>query len=230
MLKIAILDEMSVEGEQIEGFLERICREEGINVDIDVYAGAKEFFRDNLDEQQYDVVYICINEKKDDLLKIVEKIHKKDDNVIVIFVYESDEAIKDIILFNVFAFIKVPMDEKFFTNVFLEVMNKIMSEKKYFVFHYKKEEFRILSRNILYFESKGRQIRVYTCDDITEVFNGKLNDVEMDLNRGKIPFIRIHQSFLVNHECIKSKSKTEVTLINGKKLPISESKRKIFDS
>lgn len=62
------------------------------------------------------------------------------------------------------------------------------------------------------------------------VFNGKLSDVEKKLENGKIPFLRIHQSYLVNYFLVKIKTKTEVTMINGVKLPISEDRKRVFNA
>lgn len=73
-----------------------------------------------------------------------------------------------------------------------------------------------------------RTINVYSRDNKTEKFNGKLSEVEERLGNGKIPFLRIHQSYLVNYHHIRSRSKTSVTLINGTKLPISEDRQKNF--
>ena len=80
----------------------------------------------------------------------------------------------------------------------------------------------------MYFESKGRQISVYVKNDDVHVFNGKLSEVEKKLNEGKIPFLRIHQSYLVNYLLIKSRTKSNITLINGINLPISEERQKEF--
>ena len=80
----------------------------------------------------------------------------------------------------------------------------------------------------MYFESSGRKISIHTKDGNVEKFNGKLLEVEEQLKGGKIPFLRIHQSYLVNYHHIRSRSKTVVTLINGTKLPISEDRRKNF--
>ena len=80
----------------------------------------------------------------------------------------------------------------------------------------------------MYFESKGRQISVYVRNDDVYVFNGKLSEVEKRLDEGKIPFLRIHQSYLVNYLLIKSRTKSNITLINGINLPISEDRQKEF--
>ena len=62
----------------------------------------------------------------------------------------------------------------------------------------------------------------------TYTFNDKLSEVEKSLENGKIPFLRIHQSYLVNYILIKSRSKADITLVNGLELPISEERQKEF--
>ena len=76
----------------------------------------------------------------------------------------------------------------------------------------------------MYFESKGRKILVSLIDGRTEVFNGKLNEVEEKIRNSKniIPFLRIHQSYLVNFLFIRGFSKVKVRLKNGESLPVSE--------
>ena len=60
-------------------------------------------------------------------------------------------------------------------------------------------------------------------------FNGKLSEIEQKMSDGKIPFLRVHQSYLVNYYLIRSRTKIEITLVNGKKLPISEERQKYFN-
>lgn len=75
--------------------------------------------------------------------------------------------------------------------------------------------------DILYFESYGRKIKIHLKDGSLESFNGKLSDVEKELDNGKIPFLRIHKSYFVNYHYIKARAKTEIILTDGTRLPVS---------
>lgn len=86
-----------------------------------------------------------------------------------------------------------------------------------------------MCKNILYFESKGRQVRVYERGGKTQFFNGKLSHVEEVLRSGKIPFMRVHQSYLVNYLWIKSRTNNEIVLITDERIPISEDRRRAFN-
>ena len=129
---------------------------------------------------------------------------------------------------DVFAFVKKPIEAAAFQNLFLEAYQKICSKNFYYSFRYKSEEHKILCRDILYFESSGRQVRIHCHDGSVRVFNGKLSEVEEEVRRGKNPFLRIHQSYLVNYFLIRSRTKKEVVLVNGERLSISEDRQKNF--
>lgn len=124
--------------------------------------------------------------------------------------------------------IKKPIEQDSFSKTFLEANRKICSKNFFYAFKYRNQEYKIPCKDILYYESRGRQITIYERGGETYVFNGKLSDVEKNLEEGKIPFLRIHQSYLVNYLLIKSRTKSEVVLINGTKLKISEDKQKKF--
>ena len=53
-----------------------------------------------------------------------------------------------------------------------------------------------------------------------------MNDVEKQLSGTNVRFIRIHQSYLVNFDYIKSMSFTSVTMYDGTVLQISEDRQK----
>ena len=57
-------------------------------------------------------------------------------------------------------------------------------------------------------------------------FYGKLNNIEKQLVDSKIPFLRIHQSYLVNYRFICKISFSHVTLRDGTVLQISEDRQK----
>lgn len=75
--------------------------------------------------------------------------------------------------------------------------------------------------DILYFESNKRLLNIHTKNEVVSFYE-KLDNVENELKEKD--FIRIHQSFLVNAQKIKSVSKDSVLLSNDFSLPVSKSK------
>lgn len=228
MLKVAICDDECLIAHQIENMIHNICDKEGIKVDTEVYYYGSELEKGVLTGQNFDLIYLDIQMKRGDGITTAKNIRKMDENVMIIFVSSYDKYLMELFRLDVFAFIKKPIDCDTFFKTFLEANQKIFSRDFFFIFKYKNQEFKIPCKDILYFESKGRQVNVYVKNGEIHIFNGKLSDVEKGLENGKIPFLRIHQSYLVNYILIKSRSKADVTLISGLRLPISEDRQKEF--
>lgn len=156
------------------------------------------------------MLYLDIYMKNGDGIAAAKSIRKVDDNMLIIYVSAYENYMIELFRLDVFAFVKKPIETAGFTNIFLEANKKIASRKYYFAYHYKNKEYKVLCNDILYFESSGRKTIIHTKNGATECFNGKLSDTENQLAGGKIPFLRIQQSYLVNYHSIKSRSKSEV--------------------
>ena len=114
--------------------------------------------------------------------------------------------------------------EAYFRNAVEKI--QLQQEEIFFSYSYDRQFFKVLLSDIVYFESQKRSIRLYKKDGTEGSFYGKLNEVEKQLKEAAVPFLRIHQSYLVNYNYIKQFGNTELELSNGKQLPISEDRRK----
>lgn len=124
-----------------------------------------------------------------------------------------------------FRFIKKPIDEVIFRNYFNKACERIMQNEACFEYRFNKAFHKVLLKNIIYFESSGRVITIHYRGG-QEKFYEKLNTIEKQLYGGEIPFLRIHQSFLVNYRYIRKISFSSMTLFDGRELQISEDRRK----
>ena len=228
MIKVAICDDDNLFAHQLENIILNTCDNEGIKVDIEIYLSGFTLEKGILTGQKFDLIYLDIQMENGDGISAAKNIRKMDDNVILIFVSSYDRYMMELFRLDVFAFIKKPIDSASFSKIFLDANQKICSKSFFFAFKYRNQEYKIPCKDILYYESRGRQISIHEKSGEIHVFNGKLSDVEKNLEKGKIPFLRIHQSYLVNYFLIKSRTKSEVTLINGTNLPISEDRQKQF--
>lgn len=228
MIKVAVCDDENVIAAQMESIILDLCFRENIPVDIDVFYNGESLEKEIWKGTKYDLIYLDIQMENGDGITTAQNVRKTDENVLLIYVSGFDKYIMELFRLDVFAFIKKPIETAQFENTFLEANRKICNQKFYFPFHYKNQESKIPCIDIMYFESQARKISIHVKNGDVEIFNGKLSEVEEWVVRGKIPFLRIHQSYLVNYHHIKSRSKKEVTLINGTKLPVSEDRQKIF--
>lgn len=228
MIKVAVCDDENVIAAQMESIILDVCFRENIPVDIDVFYNGESLEKEIWKGTKYDLIYLDIQMENGDGITTAQNIRKTDENALLIYVSGFDKYLMELFRLDVFAFIKKPIETEQFENTFLEANWKICNQKFYFPFHYKNQESKIPCIDIMYFESQARKISIHVRNGDVEIFNGKLSEVEAWVARGKIPFLRIHQSYLVNYHHIKSRSKKEVTLIDGTKLPVSEDRQKNF--
>lgn len=228
MLDIAICDDDDTIVIEMENLIIDICKRENILINIDVFYSGGTLEKSILLGDKYDILFLDIQMQGNNGIITASNLRKVDDNVIIIFVSSYDQYLMELFRLDVFTFIKKPFEEEVFIKVFLEAVSKVGNKNFYFTFQYQKHEYKIPCKDILYFESNGRKINIIMKNGDIERFNGKLSEVEMKLLEGKIPFLRIHQSYLVNFNLIKSRSKSQVTLINKVKLPISEGRQSEF--
>ncbi len=228
MIQIAVCDDENAVINQIESLLVSVCDKEGMRADIDVFYSGSTLEKEVLSGTRYDLIFLDIQMESGDGITAAKNIRKTDENTLLIYVSGYDQYLMELFRLDVFAFVKKPIEAAAFQNLFLEAYQKICSKNFYYSFRYKSEEHKILCRDILYFESSGRQVRIHCHDGSVRVFNGKLSEVEEEVRRGKNPFLRIHQSYLVNYFLIRSRTKKEVVLVNGERLSISEDRQKNF--
>ena len=77
------------------------------------------------------------------------------------------------------------------------------------------------------FKSAYEEVSIVTEKD-TFVAYGKLNNIEESLKQSKVPFLRVHQSYLVIYKHVEGQAYDFVVMDNGKRISISEDRRKLI--
>ena len=221
LLTIAICDDQKAVTSQIETLLYDISQKHGIPIEADVFYSGQHLERQILGGKKYDLIYLDIEMHNGDGISAAEHIRNRDENVLLVYVSGYEKYMMELFRLDVLAFVKKPLDPTRFEKIFLEANRRICKQQFYFTYHYKNTEYKTPCIDILYFESEGRKIKIHLKGGGLERFNGKLNDVEKKLDDGKIPFLRIHKSYFVNYHYIKARTKAEIILTDGTRLPVS---------
>ena len=222
MIKIAICHDRKAMVNQIENTILELSKIEKIPADTDVFYCGKALEKEIAFGTKYDLIFLDIQMKAGDGISTAQNIRRIDENVLLICISGDDKNIMELFQLDVYAFIKKPIDREIFEKTFLKAYGKICSKMIYFTFCYKYQEYKILCKDILYFESNRRQITVHVKAE-QYTFYGKLDDIEQEL-KGQ-DFVRCHQSFLVNAKQIKIVGGNALTLLSGETLPVSKSRR-----
>lgn len=157
-------------------------------------------------------------------LRIINK------DCIIIFINSYWDKVYESFKVNAFQYILIDELEHYLSETLNSALELLNDQDTYFQYTFGKNKFRVLYRNIIYFESKKRIINIVT-NNPREInyFYKRVDILEKELN-GK-HFIRCHQSFIVNKAYIEDLEGDVLTLADGNKLPISKRyKRNVVDA
>lgn len=227
MLNIAICDDDIQTTGQIEMMIQKIAKRNFADVDIEVFWNGESLADSVVAGDGYDIIYLDIEMNNEDGISTAKRIRKYDKNVLIIYVTSHENYMKESFSVRPFQFLVKPVSEKQMETCFMVAYEDINSGDFYFRYSYQRMNHKVLIRDILYFESSKRKVFIVTREETFE-FYGKLNEIENSLKVCKISFLRVHQSFLVNYKHIKGQSYDFVVMDNGKKISISEDRRKLI--
>ncbi len=230
MLKIAICDDDSYFTSKLENLIIYESQKIGIRTETDVFSDGKNLLKAIQNGNHYPLIFIDIEMKVLDGITTARYIRESDRTVLLIYISGYEQYLKELFEVEPFRFLLKPLQKTQFSRYFADACQRIgETSDLYFHFTFNKEIKRIHIQDIVYFESRNRLIYIFLRDTTTEHFYGKLKDIEKSLFNSSLFFFRIHQSFLVNYNYIKSMNYAEITISYGdieKKLKISEDRQK----
>ena len=142
---------------------------------------------------------------------------------------EKIDYCKEMIEVQPYAFIDKPVSEEKLEKILKRVFETHLNSDDSYCFSYNKRQYNIPLNQIRFFQSDKRivQINAVQLDmpELEYLFYGKLEEVERNLRKANVKFLRIRKSLLVNTRFIKEYSADRVVLDNGREVEISKNYR-----
>lgn len=227
MLKIAICDDdIKITG-KMDMLVQKIAKMNYIQSEIDVFWDGKSLVDAIKENHYFDIIYLDIEMEKEDGITTAKKIREYDRNVHIIYVTSHENYVMDTFSVRPFRFFVKPVSEQLMAESFKAVCEDISREDFYFRFNYQRVNYKVPIRDILYFESNRRKVYIVTERGSFELY-AKLNDIENSLEKCKMTFLRVHQSFHVSYKHVDEQLYDKVVMSNGKIISISEDRRKVI--
>jgi len=225
VFRIAICDDEQVICSQIENFILNYAAVSNEKIDTQVFYSGEELIRFLEMGQNFDLIFLDIELMLISGIEVGKKIREEMDNQTLQIVYVSgkDNYYRDMFDVRPMHFLQKPVVEaEIIKDVRLAMK---LTDKLGGVFIYKKghEIYRQPVKNILYFESSNREVKMVTSEG-EEVFYGKLDEVYDQV--AKYHFMYIHKSYIVNYFYVTKFRYEEVAMSNKEILPISQARRK----
>ena len=220
MLRIAICDDDKYICSDIEKIIieyDKLC---SVRIDIEVFYTGESLIHFIKNEHKFDLIFLDIELSTISGIDVGNKIRNELDDYIskIVFITSKDGYESQLFDVQPLNFIKKPINEEKLKKCIklaikiLEIDNKTFEYKKGY------DIIKINIKDILYFESIGKRIRIVT-HNYEDYFYETLENIKSILPKS---FVVPHRAFLVNFEKIHRITKDTIYIINGDKIPISQ--------
>lgn len=222
MIRIAICDDEKTFRDSIKRYVENYLCEKEISYEIDTFISGKEFLELGIEMIRYNIIFLDIKMDEIDGIVTAKRIRENSSEAYIVFVTAYIDYSLEGYKVNAERYLlknNVNFDDSIYEcmDTILHKMNNVVS-KKYFKFNEGEKEIPI--DRILYIESKLHKLEFHIMAEQVVIYTlyGTLNNLEEEMSN--FPFLRIHQSFLVNMKHIKCVACYKAILSNHQEIPI----------
>lgn len=188
-------------------------------VDISEFTSGKSLL-EAIAENSCDILLLDIDMPGISGLDIAKELAMMTEKPLLVFVTSHDELVYDSFRFHPFGFVRKSYLDKELPCILTDCVKELESREKHFCFHTANADVKLQLDEILYFESDGNYLKLFT--ESTEYrYRDTLSAVENALSDSG--FVRIHKGFLVNQTAVKILHSDETELTNGVRLPVGRS-------
>lgn len=219
---IAICDDEEYELLQIRNMLTDISGDYGYSPDISVYTKSSDIL-DAIDKvpQQFNMILLDIYIDERTGFDIAEALRRRNQHCAIVFITAFADKMAESFRYLTSAYLIKPVDRPKLEEAFQTALSHLNAAPR-FHFSRKDEEYAILFSDIMYLESRLKNIYLFqlTKKDPT-VFQGKLSEIKQSFPEEF--FHLCHKSFMVNFSYVRMIDKVghKVLLNDGRKLPVS---------
>lgn len=223
--RIAICDDEISTCESLDSILREISDTLSLRIDVEVFYSGETLVSHMTCGATYHFVFLDIELFELSGVEVSRYIreNKKDFMCQIVFISSKTAYAMELFQFQPLDFIVKPICREKVERVIIKGLRTIGILRDSFDCTLGKSTIRTPMSQILYFESKGRQIKLVTGEGEIEFYD-RISRVEQTLPPA---FIRIHKSYIVNINAVRICRYDRVILFDGCELPISRSYRDV---
>jgi DNA-binding LytR/AlgR family response regulator len=224
MIKIAIVEDDVTYSEQLKEYLRRYETDFSDTFDVTCYFDGDEIVEDY--HSQFDIILMDVEMRFMDGMSAAEAIRRVDKEVVIIFITNMPQyAIKGYAV-EALDYILKPVSYFAFSQRLSRAVSRMKKrEQKSIVIPIKGGTARVDINSIYYIESQGHDI-IYHTSSGEYVSSGTMKELETTLTPHH--FFRGSKWYLINLQQVDGFENSTATLKNGKKIPLSRSRKKEF--
>ncbi len=224
MYRIGICDDDKELCSGLEEQIYRIAKELSVKAEVEVWYSGEGILKDMENGTQLDLIFLDIELIQKNGISVGKFIRNEMDDIQTHIVYISSKQSYAMQLFKIqpLDFLVKPVSDGQIKEVLVRSIRQKQSLGSCFEFQKGGSVFRVPTKDIIYFTSMDKKIRLVTKDG-EEEFYGKLKSIQEELSAD---FVMIHQSYIINQLYVSEYSYDSVKMSDGTILSISKPYRK----
>ena len=223
-MRVAICDDEKAPIEYLSSLLKEI---DGIEI-VGTFTKQKDLLHVISCGEEIEIVFMDIDWKDDtDGIQLSKRLFEESPNTQIIYVTGYNDRFSQHIFLedsNLCGYLVKPVQKELLEAMLKRAENRIKRPQDKLVIHQRGQVYAIPFDELLYLESRGHNMIVYTTEDQISIY-GRLETYKESLSRG---FQQCHKSYVVNMDHIVFVDQNTIWLKNNMKVPISKSKYKEF--
>lgn len=225
MLRIAICDDEKVICSQLKDILIKL--EFGIaeKMEMDIFYSGEELCEALDKGVYYHIIFLDIELKMMNGVEVGNKIRNEllNESTQIIYISGKENYAMELFKVRPLDFIIKPLYYEKIKAILKLAVRLIKKNEGNFQYKFEHSTYKLLIKDILYFTSENRQVKIHTVNGIKQ-FYGTLRDTADRVR--EFNFIRIHKSYLVNYNHIIKFEYQQIIMTNNEVLPISQANRR----
>jgi DNA-binding LytR/AlgR family response regulator len=224
MIKIAIVEDDLTYARQLKEYLQKYASEYSEQFEISEYLDGDAIVEGY--HSQFDIILMDVEMRFMNGMTAAEEIRKTDNEVVIIFITNMPQyAIRGYAV-QAFDYILKPVSYFAFSQRLVRAISRMKKrEQKSLIIPIKGGGVRIDVSSVYYIESQGHDI-IYHTSSGEYVSSGTMKELETTLTPHH--FFRGSKWYLINLQQVDGFENSTATLKNGKKIPLSRSRKKEF--
>lgn len=233
MFKIVVFDTDKEDALILRESIKEVCISKKISFQLSTYYLSPRVICENLVKNvfEYDILCLSICADNNYAFQIAHQLRKSNSYSSIIFLSETKEYVFDTFKYKTSDYLLKPLIKELFSVSIGRIINDLSKNNDFFTIKSKEILARIPYKNIDYFESHLKTVKIVLNDEFTEkIFISKLDDVHNLLPQNI--FIRCHQSYIINLNNVRylNREYKKFILNSGREVFISKrSYQKVFD-
>lgn len=216
-LKIAICDDDPAQRNYLERMTAKWMKESRNPAQIRQYADGKAFLFDYAQEKDFDILLLDVEMPKISGIDLAKKVREDNDAVQIVFITGYYEYFGDGFDVSALHYLIKPVDERKLFPVLDRAAQNLEGRQRCVLVSTSEGGIKIPLADIQYVEAENVYVVVHTAQENyrTRAALSKFTDQLDDT------FFRVHRSYVAGLRYIRKITRTEITMMNGDRLPIS---------